>query len=246
MPFRLLCAAVVALGAGTAAHAATLTLPDQPATSLFGDGTSLAADPSLAGTIVADLTTRFSYDASVTPPGCVGGGCAGASGLVTGSIESRVVRNASGHDDFYWRISVDPGSFSWVQSAALVGLPAGSYTIDWRSDDGGGAAPGYAATFTPGVLSLEWVAPLDRGAIRPGAHSPWVVLRTNASSFASDIGLTLFTDTDGAGEGVMSGHSGSLATFGPIAAVPEPAGRALFAMGLLVIARLWRQRGRPR
>ena len=124
----LLCAATVAV-------ADTLA----PNTAIVGPvGTTAAAEPQLAGRVVEDVTTPFSYtgwfeDASSGRPA--------VNGEVTGSVRSRVVLGKDGTYDFYWRVTVAGNSFLPVAALNLSGLAPATYNANWRSDDRGSVQP---------------------------------------------------------------------------------------------------------
>ncbi|MBW8756505.1 MAG: hypothetical protein JF586_02735, partial [Burkholderiales bacterium] len=107
-------------------------------------GTTLAADPSLAGSVLADVTTAWSspIDPMYGFPGA------------QGDIQSRVVRESgSGTLDFYWRITVDGVSYPndvplafTVAGLSLSSFAGGAaFDADWRSDGTGDVAPADAS-----------------------------------------------------------------------------------------------------
>jgi hypothetical protein len=123
-------------------------------------GTNVAARPHLAGIVVEDVLTPFSYE--ITDDRC-GERCIFGYDM-RGTLQSRVVKALDGTFDFYWRITTEPilsrrysgedgkrveptppgftADLSW---AALSGFAASHYDADWRTDGPDGAAPRTAA-----------------------------------------------------------------------------------------------------
>lgn len=178
-------------------------------------GTTLAADPSLAGSVLADVTTAWSspIDPMYGFPGA------------QGDIQARVVRETgSGTLDFYWRITVDGVSYPndvplafTVSGLSLSSFAGGAaFDADWRSDGTGDVAPADASAT---ATSVTW--DFAAGAFGPATSSYFVFLRSSATSFDSaatvDFGAT------------------SASTFAP-SAVPEPAGAGLAMAGLALLA----------
>jgi len=182
-------------------------------------GATLAGDPSLAGSILADVSTTWvsPIDPKYGFPGA------------QGEIESRVVRETgSGTLDFYWRISVDGVSYpnDAPLAFAVSGLSLSSFAggaafdADWRSDGLGNVAPTDASA-TAHAVTWDF-AP---NAFGPATSSFFVFLHSSATSFDSAATLSFGATT--------------ASTFAP-AAVPEPANVALMAAGLALLA--WRRR----
>jgi MYXO-CTERM domain-containing protein len=186
-------------------------------------GTTLAADPSLAGSVLADVTTAWSspIDPKYGFPGA------------QGEIEERVVRETgAGTLDFYWRITVDGVSYPndvplafTVSGLSLASFAGGSaFDANWRSDDVGSVAP-IDASATAGAVTWDFAA----DSFGPATSSHFVFLHSSATSF----------------DGAAAMHFGATdaGTFGP-SAVPEPAGAILAAAGLALLA--LRRRRAPR
>jgi hypothetical protein len=212
----------LALVAASSAVAVPVT-PGAPPTSL--PGTTLGADPALAGTILADVVMPW---ASAIDPQY---GFPGAQG----ELQSRVVRETgSGTLDFYWRISVDAVSYpNFVPTALLIdniplsGLGTGAaYDADYRADGSGGTAPSGARST---VNSLTWL--FEPSTFGPGSSSFFLLLHSEATGYDQSA----FADVGATG----------VATFAP-AAVPEPAPATLVLAGLLALATTTRRRGAAR
>jgi len=210
-PVALTAMAVLLLG-----MRAALAVPVAPGSGpVVLPGTSLAADPSLAGSVLADVTTAWSspVDPMYGFPGA------------QGQLQSRVVREAgSGTLDFYWRISVDGVSYPNDVPLALTisGLSLSSFgggagfDADWRSDGTGDVAPADAIATSNAVT---WDFPA--GGFGPATSSLFVFLRSTATTFDSAATASFGATATG--------------TFAP-SAVPEPAGAGLALAGLALLA----------
>lgn len=186
-------------------------------------GTTSAARPELAGTVLADMNTPF------------------AVGGATGVVQSRVVREtASGTLDFYWRVKTDPSdSADAVGALRLIDFGYLDLTdADWRSDGLGSVAPTTARLFNPTSYPTGAINFLFGPDLGGGAGSSFFFLHTDATRYSQTASYDLL-DTPG-------GLSGLYATFAPAAPVPEPAPAAAWVLGLLGVGWLRARRGRAR
>jgi len=210
-PVALSATVLVLLGARGA-----LAVPVAPGSGPVAlPGTTLVADPSLAGTVLADVTTAWSspVDPKYGFPGA------------QGELQSRVVREtASGTLDFYWRITVDGVSYPSDVPLALtisgLSLPSfgtgSAFDADWRVDGAGEVSPIDASA---SASAVTWDFAPD--AFGPATSSYFVFLHSTATTFDAAATATF-------------GATG-VATFAP-SAVPEPAGALLVAAGLAALA----------
>ncbi|WP_338763048.1 PEP-CTERM sorting domain-containing protein [Massilia sp. METH4] len=185
-------------------------------------GTTVAEQPELAGVVLVDDVQEFSFSAY--------------GGLVTGTVQSRVVRSdIDGTLDFYWRVINDAGSAGAITALRIGDFLTSVYDANWAVD-GLGDTPAYNARLfsapTNGVNFL-FEAP-DVDALEAGASSYFLLLDTDATAYARTGLYDLTTEESGS-------ISPTFATFAP--AIPEPATYGMFAAGLGVLVLLRRRRG---
>ena len=181
-------------------------------------GTTLAARPELAGTVLTDLDQAFTV------------------GAVSGVVQSRVVREtASGTLDFYWRVIIDPSSPGGVTALRLADFGYGSLTdADYRIDGPGTDTVATARLFNPAMRPAGDINFLFAAPLAGDESSSFFFLHTNATDYAQSAIYDVVDASDNL--------STVFDTFAP--AVPEPAPAALLGLGLLTL--LWRRRGVPR
>lgn len=201
------------------AHAVALTAPVSPAP--FADtaltGTTVAARPELAGVVLEDAIQAFSFQG------------------VTGTVQNRVVREASGTLDFYWKVNVDSSATGTGVAAFRLtdfGL-ANISDADWRIDGLGTIGATTARLFNGASYPTGSVNFLFGDGIRAGESSSFFFLHTNAMAYAKTAQFDLL-------DVGLQNLSPVYSTFAP--AVPEPSSYAMVLAGLAVAGVAMRRR----
>lgn len=216
--FRLLLIASLCVFAHNAQAVNTLT----PGTFTALPGTTVALEPNLAGTVMEDLVTPFSFSAY--------------GGTVSGTVQNRVVQSIDGSYDFYWRVINDANSAGAIQDLRLENFFTGSYNANYRIDGSGVIPPTQAFLFNNSNGNVNFNFNSPTGALvglKPGEGSKFFFLDTNATSYGKTAfyGLTNFGQTQ---------ISGLYETFAP--AVPEPESYGMMLMGLGLMGFVTRRR----
>lgn len=178
-------------------------------------GTTVAAEPQLAGTVVIDELIPFSFSAGV------------GAGNITGTTQQRIVKSSvDGTLDFYWRVTNDANSSAAIGSFRIGNFVSPEYNANWRIDGLGTVAPDSAHRFTGAQDSFVnfLFTGATGGGLQAGQDSNFFFFDTTATNYAK----TAFFDLTGTGVG---GISGPFAAYSP-APVPEPETYAMMLAGL--------------
>lgn len=185
-------------------------------------GTTLALQPALAGVALEDDIQAFSFSDE--------------GSIISGFVQSRVVRSSvDGTLDFYWRIVSDSTSDSVLRALRLGNFQVPSYDANWRIDSIGDTAPDSARLFggSGGNVNFGFGISTPDGGLAPGASSHFLLLDTNALTYARTGSYDLVG---------RIGFSGIFATFAP-SAIPEPGSLALLGLGMTGLALGRRRKG---
>ena len=138
-------------------------------------GTTAAAEPDLAGSVISDKLEPFASDSASVP--------------MSGTVQVRVVRNAAGKLAYYWKINNAATSKADVTSIALVTFPKHAYDANWRKDGLGTVAPSSVfAIVHPGDLMTLLYGFRFTTPIKPGQSSRFFFLRSQATQSVPAIG----------------------------------------------------------
>ena len=199
-----------------------VALPARAVVLLPGDnlplpGTTVAAEPQLAGEVLVDELIPFSV----------------SDDSITGTVQQRIVRSlVDGTLDFYWRVFNDQESQGAVGSLRLVNFFSPEYNANYRTDGLGDTAPDSAHRFPAPDESADLNFVFVTG-VMPGHSSYFLLLDTTATSYAPTA-LYDLTDT---GVGPITPL---YTAYSPAPSVPEPGTVGLVGVGVAVLA--WRRR----
>lgn len=186
-------------------------------------GTTSAARPELAGTVLEDLITSYSFTGS-------------AGQTLEGTIQNRVVRSIDGTVDFYWRI-VSTGGNDDIDAFRVIGFDSFALDADWRIDGLGSAAPDTARYFGAGSGAVNFLFDTDPvGLSAAGGYdeSVFFFLDTDATHYDFTGQFDLLCADSGCVSSLYE-------TFAP-SAVPVPAAVWLMGSGLLGLAGVARRK----
>lgn len=217
----LLAAASFSVFSFTGAHAVVLGPGDIELLS----GTTAAARPELAGTVLVDTLRPFSID--------LGGGLS-----ITGQVQDRVVRSdVDGTLDFYYRIINDAASGGSILLAVRSDFSAVTTDADWRTDGLGVDGPNFSFRAPDGAD--VFFSFFDEANVDPGEDSRFFFVKTNATEFNAN-GSAFLTGAGPDG----SGTSATFLTYQPTI-VPLPAAVWLLGSGMLGLIGIARRNVTP-
>ncbi|HEX9963721.1 MAG TPA: hypothetical protein VGB04_01915 [Allosphingosinicella sp.] len=157
-------------------------------------GTTAAAEPDLAGTVISDKLIPFTIASAAAP--------------VSGTLQVRVVKGAAGKLAFYWKINNSASSKGAVDTMSLPGFPKQPFDSNWRKDGLGTVAPSSVEGAVSIIDAKTWTVGFRfKVPVKPGESSRFFFLRGSAT--ASVPAVARVTGTGGAsGELAVSGPAG--------------------------------------
>lgn len=182
-------------------------------------GTSVAAEPQLAGTVLVDELIQFSFSAGA------------GLGNITGTVQQRIVRSSvDGTLDFYWRVMNDANSAAAIGGFRFGNFVAPEYNANWRIDGLGDKAPDSAHRFAGDLNSyvnfnFNLFSSDPRDGLLPGQSSNFFFMDTTATNYAKTALFDLTNMSQSMASGTFEAYSPS--------AVPVPAAAWLLGSGLL-------------
>jgi acetyltransferase-like isoleucine patch superfamily enzyme len=187
-----------------------ISSPSSP-TSL--PGTSLASDPHLAGTVVVDEIAPFSFSAY--------------GGVVSGTVQVRVVWADDYTYNFYWRITNDILSDGAIEEFRMGDFfNTTIYDGDYRIDGLGDIGPDSGRVFTDPATGIpdEFVNfKFSSSGLAPGQESKFFFLDTDATNFARTLSYDLTSIGASSNSIVYSGYAPVPGSVAPDAVIGDGA-----------------------
>ena len=138
-------------------------------------GTTAAAEPDLAGTVVSDKLVPFAI--------------ASPTAAVSGTLQVRVVRNAAGKLAYYWKINNSASSKGAVDTFSVSSFPKQPYDANWRKDGLGTVAPSSVEGAVSIVDFKTWICGFRfKVPVKPGESSRFFFLRSGATASVPGVG----------------------------------------------------------
>jgi len=209
--------------------------PLAPGGVIFPTGTTVAAEPDLAGTVINDNVLPFSIDPTpATPFTSVGG-----------NVQNRVVRSDNtGTMIFGPRIrdtfNIDGGTFL-IEAFRLVGYNGFATDVDFRTDGTGDVGFTSVSRSVDGdTMTFRYGTPLQIDAIAPGVQeeSLFPSILTDGPSFTTTGRMTIFGTLRDDPDTLYSVSIGNVA----VPAIPLPATLWLGLAGLGALGLAGRRR----
>ena len=207
--------AIFVLTSLTALPAYSVTLSSLGTAEFALPGTTVAAQPDLAGVVLEDLISNFSIS--------------GAGETLEGTIQNRVIRGADGTLTFAWRIRPTSGNGD-IDAFRVIGFDGFDLDANWRIDGLGVESPDTAYYFGDNSGAVNFL------------FSNEVGLGENSSNGSPTTSVFFFLDTEATSYDMSAQFdllcapndciSPTYSTFAP-SAVPVPATVWLFGSGLL-------------
>ena len=182
-----------------------------------GAYTPLPGIPFIAGTVLQDVLTPFSFSAD--------------GGTISGEVQNRVTQKADGTLLFEWRVMNDSSSAGAIQDFRLGNFITGAYDGNWESAGLGDVNPTQAFLFNMpgGFVNFNFDGPNGGSSLAPGLGSYFFYLNTNATQYGMVAAYDLTNDGETMNSNIYS-------TFAPMA-TPEPAPIAALGVGALLLVR---------
>ena len=181
-------------------------------------GTTSAANPNLAGTVINDNLLPFQIQDSQ------------GSTILTGNVQDRVVRsNNTGELIFAPRLRDlnNPTGDAWIFGLRLEGYGGFSTDIEFRTDGLGDVGPNTVTRSAGSVDQLFFS--YDPNIIAPPDEGLFLSVATDATAFDSKGIITIFAQND------FGGNSFSTKLDGTASPVPIPAAGWLFGSALVFL-----------
>jgi len=178
-------------------------------------GTTVAAEPQLAGLIIVDEIIPFSF-ASISD-----------AGTILGTVQQRIVRSdLDGTLDFYWRVINDAASAGVIGSFRIGQFVSPEYNANYRTDGLGDVGPQQAHRFDAPLESYVNFLGFPTAGLLPGDSTFFMFMDTTATAYAP----TAIFDVTNSNQ---TSISQLFTAYSPANPVPEPATGLLLGLGLM-------------